>query len=146
MKLRWWKLGASLVLLGSPALSQKIIQPWEVPCNEEAVRPNLELREPQHVFGELKDESGAPFSKSPVVLRKLDANGKFAAYRTVNTSKDGRYDLGTVDAGRYRFLPAPNRGFKQPENVRCGEGQDCEVKLVIQVSPTDQEFVGCPIQ
>jgi hypothetical protein len=141
-----WKLGASVILLASCAFAQKVIAPWEVPCGEELVQRNLELKERHRFFGELKDASGAPFVDSQVLLRKLDAKGKFVSYRTVTTNKEGRFDLGTVDAGKYRFLPAPNRGFKQPKEVGCWEGRDCAVKLVLQANPSDQEFAGCPIQ
>jgi hypothetical protein len=141
-----WKLGAYVVFLASSALAQKVVAPWKVPCSEETVQPTLELKEPHRFFGGLKDAAGAPFVDSQVLLRKLDSKGKFVSYRTVTTNKEGHFDLGTVGAGRYRFLPAPNRGFKQPKEVKCWEGQDCKVKLTLQVNPSDQEFGGCPIQ
>jgi hypothetical protein len=123
-----------------------MIAPWDVPCSEETVRPNLELKERQHVFGELKDPSGAPFIDSKVILRVADAKGKFVSNRSVSTDKEGQFDLGQVDAGKYRFLPGPNRGWKQPRMVECREGRDCEIKLVVQLNPSDQPFAGCPIQ
>ena len=143
---RAWKLGVYGVLVVSCALAQKVVAPWEVPCSEETVQPNLELKGPHRLFGELKDASGAPFVDSQVLLRRLDAKGKFVSYRTVTTNKEGHFDFGAVDAGRYRFLPAPTRGFRQPKKVQCWEGQDCEVKLTLQGNPSDQEFAGCPIQ
>jgi hypothetical protein len=30
--------------------------------------------------------------------------------------------------------------------VLCREGRHCEIKLLLQANPTDQPFVGCPIQ
>jgi len=144
--IRLWRLTAPVILFASCALAQKVVAPWEVPCSAETVQPNLELKEPHRFFGELRDATGAPFLDSQVLLRKLDSKGKFVSYRTVTTNREGRFDLGTVDAGKYRFLPAPNRGFKQPKEVQCWEGQDCEVKLTLQVNPTDQEFSGCSIQ
>lgn len=104
------------------------------------------MKEPRRLFGELKDGTGTPFADSKVILRKLDVREKFVEYKTVTTTKDGHFDLGSVKPGRYRFLPAPNRRFKQPEEVQCRDGRDCAIKLVLQLSPSDQEFGGCPIQ
>ena len=140
------KLGVLVVLLASSALAQKVIQPWEVPCTEELVKPNLELKEPRRLSGELKNPTGTPFQESRVVLRKLNAKGKLSNTERVTTDKEGNFDLGTLDAGKYRFLPAPSRGFKQPQGIQCREDLDCEIKLVLQLNPSDQEFGGCPIQ
>jgi hypothetical protein len=139
-------LVAYLVTFPCTVLAQKVIPPWEVPCREETVRPNLKLKDSREVSGQLTDATGAPFVDSQVLLRAADGKGKFVAYRTVNTNKQGRFDFGKVEAGSYRFLPAPNRGFKQPNKVTCAGDRDCQINLVLQVNPTDQEFVGCPIQ
>jgi len=133
-------------LLTCSSFAQKVVQPWQVPCSEESVTPNLSLQQARRFFGDLNDQSGSAWVNSPISLRKLDANGKYLEYRKTATNKEGHFDFGTVDAGRYRFLPAPNRGFKQPREVPCWEGRDCEVKLVLHVNPSDQEFNGCPIQ
>ena len=125
--------------------SQTVVEPWQIPCKNETVKTNFELRAQQHVLGELKDQTAAPFQDSRVILRKRD-KAKFVEYRTVNTDKQGRFDLKVVDAGEYRFLPAMNRGFKQPKEVTCGNGPDCEIRLVLEVSASDQEFGGCPVQ
>ena len=140
------KVGASIFLIASFAIAQKVISPWEIPCSEETVKANLELTIKARVEGQLKDASGAPLVDSDVLLRAAGAKGKFLPYRTATTNKDGRFELGVVDAGNYRFLPAPNRGFKQPKEVKCYEGRDCELDLVLQLNPTDQPFAGCPIQ
>ena len=144
--MRQSKLVVSILLLASCAFAQKVIEPWQVPCKEELVQPNLELKESHRFFGELKDATGEPLGNSKLLLRKQDAKGNFGSYRTVATEKDGRFDLGTVDPGKYRFLPGPNRGWKQPKDVKCWEGRDCEIKMVLQVNPSDQEFAGCPVQ
>jgi hypothetical protein len=143
-----WQLrvGASVFLLAGFAFAQEVIASWKISCSEETVKPNLELTSKTRVAGRLKDATGAPFADSKVFVRMTDAKGNFVHYRTVTTNKDGQFDLGVVDAGKYRFLPAPNRGFKQPREVRCYEGHDCELNLVLQASPSDQPFAGCPIQ
>ena len=140
------KIVAKIVLFASAAFAQTVIRPEQIPCSEEVVRSNFELKEKIHVSGELRDSSGAQFMNSKIVLKRLDEKEKFVLYRSISTDRDGHFDLGVVDAGRYRFLPAPNRGFKQPVRVLCQEGRDCEINLVLQANPSDQPFAGCPIQ
>jgi len=62
------------------------------------------------------------------------------------TDDSGKFDFGEIESGKYRFLPAPNRGFKQPDNVSCGEQPNCALNLVLVGNPTDQPYAGCPIQ
>ena len=135
-----------LFALTTAALGQGVNQARETPCNDEIVKANFELNARKRVFGELKDQTGAVFQNSKVSLRKQGRSGGFTEYRTVETDKEGRFDLKSVDGGRYRFLPAPNRGFRQPNAVECGDSVECEIKLTLQVSPTDQEFGACPVQ
>jgi hypothetical protein len=132
----------------SPSTSGRpeVAMPWEIPCSEEIVKSNFDVRSQQHVTGELSDQSGAPFKDSKVILRKEDEKGQFIDYRTVPTDKTGRFDLGVVDGGKYRFLPGPNRGFVIPNEVACAERPNCDLKLVLQASWSDQSFGGCPIQ
>jgi hypothetical protein len=136
----------AILVLAPAAYPQTIAQPWEVPCSVEKVKANLELKVKQHVLGELKDKSGATFELSRVQLRKLGGKNDFVPYKTVTTDVEGHFDLGLVDAGKYRLLPSPNRAFKQPKHLDCFEGETCELKLVLDANPTDQEFAGCPIQ
>ena len=140
------KIVAAVGLFASAAFAQMVIGPEQIPCSEEVVRSNFELKGKIHVSGELKDSSGAQFVNSKIVLKRADEKEKFVLYGAISTNKDGHFDLGVGDVGRYRFLLAPNRGFKQPVRVLCREGRDCEINLVLQANPTDQPFVGCPIQ
>jgi|HubBroStandDraft_6_1064221.scaffolds.fasta_scaffold241514_2 hypothetical protein len=140
------KAAAVIFVLVTAGRAQTVIAPWQVPCSEETVRPNFELKVRQRVFGELKDQTDAPFRDSRVLLRKQDGKGRFVEYRTVSTDKTGRFDFKLVEPGKYRFLPVPNRGFKQPQEAKCGDSGDCEINLVLEVSATDQEFGGCPIR
>jgi hypothetical protein len=127
-------------------VAQTVIAPWEIPCREEQVQPNFELKVRNHVSGEIRDPTGATFQGSGVILRKQIEKGRFADYRTVSTDKNGHFDLKSVDPGKYRFLPGPNRGWRQPKEVVCGSSVDCEIKLTLEPSPTDQPFAGCPIR
>ena len=136
----------AIVVLVASAGSQAVIEPSQIPCREEVVKPNLKVTGRQRITGELKDSTGSAFSRSAVVLRKEDADGKFFDYRRVVTRTSGEFDLKTVESGQYRFLPAPNRGWKQPSGVACGETPECRIKLVLEINPTDQPFAGCPIR
>jgi hypothetical protein len=137
---------AVMLILSSVALAQKVMRPDQVPCSEEIVRSNFELKEKLNTSGELTDTPSAPLSNSKILLNVDDTKGKFVPYRSVVTDKDGHFDFGLVDAGRYRFLAAPNRGWKQPRKVTCTGEHACEINLVLEVNPTDQEFAGCPIR
>src|SRR5438132_13789511 len=120
--------------------------PWDIPWSQEIVHPNFEPRVKQDVSGAVKDATGAPFAASRVSLRRPDSKGKFVPYRSVTPDKDGHFDFGRVTPGRYRLLPAPNRGWKQPTEVICSDGGECILTLVMELNPTDQPFTGCPIQ
>ena len=136
----------AILVLSVAGLAQGIMEPWQIPCKQEAVTPNLLMKTNQRIFGQLKDASGAPFEKSKVLLRKQTTKGDFVDYRTAVTDSAGRFDLRVVELGKYRFLPAPNRGFKQPRQLMCPEGRECEINLVLQVGSTDESLAGCPVQ
>jgi hypothetical protein len=140
--LRFIGLISVVVVLASVTVGQNVGD-WA--CENEDARPNLELKERSKVFGQLNDPTGAPFGDSKVVLRRRVGN-KFVERRVVKTDASGRFDLGVVDPGSYRFLPGPNRGWKQPKAVECGGSSGCEIKLVLELNPTDQPFAQCPIK
>jgi hypothetical protein len=140
------KVIVAILVLASFAGSQVVLEPSKIPCRDEVVKGNLKVTVRQRITGELKDPTGAAFEKSTVVLRKQNVNGKFIDHRSVVTAINGEFDLKIVEPGQYRFLPAPNRGWKQPTRVTCGETPNCQIKLVLEVNPTDQRFAGCPIR
>lgn len=135
-----------VLVLAVPSGAQTVIKPPQIPCSEEQVQPNFELRVRQSVSGELKDPTGTVFQRSVVILRKQDARGRFVDYRSVTTDKNGRFDLKSDDSGKYRFLPAPNRGWRQPREVVCESTRECEIRLTLELNPTDLPFAGCPIR
>ena len=141
-----WEILAVLFILGTASFGQVAKETGQIPCSDELVRPNLELKGAQHIFGDVKDQTGAPFRESKIILRKEDSKGRFVDYRSVQTDKNGHFDLKLVEQGRYRFLPGPNRGWRQPETIECSDSKDCEMKLTLDVSPTDQIYAGCAIR
>jgi hypothetical protein len=124
------------------AASAQDVGSW--PCEKEDVRPNLQLDVRKRIFGQLNDATGAAFERSRIVLRKKSKKG-LAQYRTVMTDENGQFDLGSVEPASYRFLAGPNRGWKQPKEVVCGESSKCEINLALEVNPTDEPFAQCPI-
>jgi 5-hydroxyisourate hydrolase-like protein (transthyretin family) len=110
------------------------------------ILPNLKLREPTHVLGSITDQSGAPFKDSPIELRKYVSQHKQQKMKVVVTEANGHFDLGTIKAGNYRLLASPTRSFKQPSELRCVEGNTCELKMVLQIRDTDQPDSVCPIR
>ncbi len=114
-------------------------------CKNRHIKPNLQLSKPTHLFGVLADPSGAPFKRSKVELRKWISATDQASLKVVETDNGGRFDIGMIEAGRYRFLPSASRGFKQPESLSCPEAE-CRVELVLQVNPTDTPDSVCPVR
>jgi hypothetical protein len=136
------KLTVVVAVLVSTAVAQSVGY-W--PCSKENPQPNLQLKTEKHLFGELRDPSGAAFERSRVILRKKRKT-TFVGYRDVTTDANGKFDLGLVGPGSYRFLPGPNRAWKQPKQVTCGDSAQCELQLVLESNPTDLPFAQCPIR
>jgi hypothetical protein len=88
----------------APSVAQVVKESLQIACNEELVQSNFNLPVQLHVFGELRDPTGAAFPDSRVVLRKQNGKGKIADYRAVTSDQKGRFDVGSVEPGQYRFL------------------------------------------
>jgi hypothetical protein len=125
---------------------QKVVQSWDNPCSDEVVKPNLELKVRRHIVGTIKDQTGAPFAQSRVLIQTFRDKEKSTTFKEVMTDNEGRFDFGKVGPGMYRFLPSPTRAFAQPKQVSCTEREVCELNLKLEVNPTDQAFINCPIQ
>jgi hypothetical protein len=128
------------------AYAQKVMQPWDNPCYNEKVEPNLELKVKTHVKGKLKDQTGAPFAQSRILIQKFPDKGRATTFKEALTDDEGRFDFGFVSPGKYRFLPSPTRAFKQPKRVDCFEQETCELNMELEANPTDQAFMNGPIQ
>jgi len=134
--------------LAVPLLAQKpkVVMPWEMPCNEEKIASNLKIRHEQRIEGRIIDQTGDPFASTAVELRSYRSSTKQSAYKQVQTNSRGYFDFGTVKPGRYRFLPSPHRGFKQPDLLSCPAGNVCVLNLTLAVNPTDQFYAECPVK
>jgi hypothetical protein len=116
-------------------------------CYEiEKIRPNLELRYQVHFIGSVQDQTTAPFANSRIELRKYISERKQISVKVISTDGKGRFDLGIVAAGKYRLLASPSRGFEQPSELQCQQGDVCELKITLMVHPTDMPDSQCPIR
>ena len=115
-------------------------------CLTEEVKPNLELNYPTRVIGTVRDETGDPFRKSKIAIRKFESTGRTVDLKTVFTDQDGKFDLGTLDPGEYRLLASPHRGFAQPKMLECTSQFNCRMEITLKVSRTDLPYAACPIK
>jgi len=74
---------------------------WQ--CADELVQPNLVLEAKTHIYGELKDPSGAALERSKVILRKQTKTGRLVAYRITTTDQEGKFDFKAIETGNFRF-------------------------------------------
>ena len=112
----------------------------------ERIKPNLELAKSMVVRGKIVDQSGALFKNSRVELRIYVSSGQQRLMKAVTTDSNGHFDLGEIEAGRYRLLASSNRVFQQPESIECSEKSLCDIQLVLRVNPTDMPESLCPIK
>lgn len=119
----------------------------------ETIQPNLELKNSVHLMGTVlwsynqPEEFGELIKNSKVELRKYISRGKQKILKVVMTDANGHFDLGTVEPGKYRLLPAQTRAFKQPARLECPPGQNtCDLKIGLRLNATDQPEEICPIQ
>jgi len=64
----------------------------------------------------------------------------------------GRFDLGTVPAGKYRLVAFWIDGkrvrrlplFDQPKPVSCSAEVNCKLDIVLELHASDQQFEFCP--
>ena len=114
-------------------------------CKNRQVLPNLQLVKSTHLFGVLRDQSGAPFKRSRVELRRWVSATEQVSLKVVTTDDSGHFDMGQIEAGKYRFLPSPTGAFRQPDSLPCPQ-DECPLELVLQVNPTDTAESVCPIR
>jgi len=134
----------------TPPVSAQVVfigkQPDKNYCYKiETIRPNLELPQPTHIVGRITDRHDAPLMKSRVELRKYFSQRKQSTAKATTTDENGYFDIGTVEAGKYRFLASPNRAFQQPTSLKCS-GSECELNIALQVNATDIPTSVCPVR
>jgi len=104
----------------------------------EKLKPNLVLVHPVELSGRIK--------KSMVKLRAFESTTRQTFVKRVFLNDDGEFDLADVDQGRYRPISSPTRALSQAEELRCGLGNKCSLRIMLKASPTDQPEMFCPVR
>jgi 5-hydroxyisourate hydrolase-like protein (transthyretin family) len=112
----------------------------------EQIKPNLALSHASQISGRIIDQSGAPFVDSVVELRLYLSESHQVSIRKVTTDKDGRFNLATVEKGKYRLLASSTRVFQQAEWLECGDGDKCSLAITLRVNSTDMPGYQCPVR
>lgn len=114
-------------------------------CEKIKLAPNLTVAQNAQISGRLIDASGAPFRNSTIELRLYISATRQTTVRKIKTDEDGRFNIGSVRAGKYRLIASPTRAFRQPPDLRCAD-ERCELNITLQVNPTDQPDSQCPVR
>jgi hypothetical protein len=118
----------------------------EVSCSSELLLPNLILRTPTTINGKVKDETGAPFKNSEIVLRRISAIPLQPSYLFAKTDADGTFGFDEAEQGEYRLLASPSRAFAQPAKLDCYERRDCNLEIILKANGTDRPYASCPVR
>lgn len=111
----------------------------------EQIRPNLILDLDSHIHGRVTDAKDVPLKNSRVELRRYISEKKQVLLKGVNTDENGVFELGKLDAGKYRLLASPTRAFKQPGILECFI-DECDFDIVLQPNEGEAADSGCPIR
>jgi hypothetical protein len=115
------------------------------------VTPNLTIAKPVKLTGYISDRTGAPMhlNETTIQVRKPWKNKVlFSAI----VDEQGRFDLGTIPAGKYRLVTFWMEGkrvrrlplFDQPKPMFCSSENECQLKIELELHGTDEQFEFCP--
>jgi hypothetical protein len=120
------------------------------PCENEEVSPNLTIAKPVKLTGALFDQTGEPIQYNETIIQVRNPWKNKVLFSAV-LDPQGRFDLGTVPAGKYRLVAFRKEGkkvsrlplFDQPKPVFCSSEQECKLEIVLAIHATDQPFEFC---
>jgi len=115
-------------------------------ANVEQIKPNLHLQREVQLKGRVLDQTGAPLEQSRVELRVYISKDVQRPFATATTDHQGEFVFKEVPKGEYRLLPSPTRAFAQPDDLRCGTGAQCFLKITLKANKTDMPDTQCPIR
>ena len=147
----FWCLASGVFLHGQTVILDSNGKRYPLPSTAqecsllETLKPNLALTSDTDIQGTVRDQTKAPFSNSPIQLRKYVSQTKQMLVKTVQTDAQGNFDLGIVKAGDYRLLPSSHRGYAQPEKLEC-PASECKLNVTLVVNPSDLVTSHCPIR
>jgi hypothetical protein len=141
----------------TPPVSAQVVfigkQPDKNYCYKiETIRPNLVLSQSVHILGHIFVAAAgltpdtAPLKNSRVELRKYISQRNQTTVKVTTTDEKGYFDMGTVEAGKYRFLASPDRSCQQPPYLQCPDGEKCELNIGLKLNPTDMPISFCPVR
>jgi hypothetical protein len=150
----WIQISIAIMALLVPAnlYCQLICNPPEIcSCDKEKVSPNLTIANPVKLTGALYDATGEPIRFNRTVIQVRDAENNKVLLSAV-LDEEGRFDLGTVPAGRFRLIAMWEKEhevarlplFDQPKPVSCSGENGCHLQIVLALHGTDQRFESCP--
>jgi hypothetical protein len=108
-------------------------QDTEATCSSEALLPNLILRTATTIGGYVKDETGAPFKNSEVVLRKVSAiphqpGSLFAK----TTDADGGFGFAEAEPGSTGYWPRRVVRLPNPQSSTVMRGETAILKSYLE--------------
>jgi hypothetical protein len=120
-------------------------------CENEKVLPNLTIERPVKLTGSMIDPSGAPIQFHKTMIQVRNPGNNEVLFSAV-LDEQGRFDLGTIPVGSFRLIAFWVQGekarrlplFDQPKPVSCSSENECELKIVLALHGTDQQFEFCP--
>jgi hypothetical protein len=115
-------------------------------CSSELLPANLTLHTATLISGQVRDETGAPFKNSDIVLKKLSDSALQPTYVYTKTDDDGAFTLDEAEPGKYRLLASPTRAFAQPAKLDCYEKRDCNLEITLKANASDLAYAGCPVR
>ncbi len=118
----------------------------ETKCSSEVLSPNLTLRTATIIRGHVRDETGAAFKNSEIVLKKLSDSPLQPAYLFTKTDDAGTFTFDEAELGKYRLLASPSRAFAQPTKLDCYERRDCNLEIALKANGTDLPYASCPVR
>ncbi|MGP8175336.1 MAG: hypothetical protein ACLP7O_12425 [Terracidiphilus sp.] len=121
------------------------------PCESEIVTPNLTIAKPVKLTGSLSTRTGQPIHLNMITIDVRKPWKNKVLFSAV-LDEQGRFDLGTVPAGKYRLVTFWMDGkrvrrlplFDQPKSMSCSSEDVCNLEIALDLHGTDQPFEFCP--
>ena len=132
--------GLSAQVVSIPSNSEPVQQDV---CAKEPHPSNLTLLVDAQLSGVVLDPSGGVLPAGYVVQLR-DFTSK-AVLKTAVLQNQGRFELGSVPHGKYRFIVvqmkngvATRFGFEQPVQLMCKATNVCNLRVILPVGGTDR--------